>query len=68
MAEAEAGKFTNRMFAEKSPEFRAACTSVGLSPTKRQASKWRHRRGAAYHFAEANEILRFYEILVEETE
>lgn len=32
----------------KSDTFRAACEKVGISPTQRQASKFRRKRGLAY--------------------
>lgn len=39
---------TNRKFAEQNKEFIAACRRVEIQPTKRQASKFRNRRGLAY--------------------
>ena len=39
---------TNKEFAEKNQQFRAACASVKLEATKRQASKWRRCTGLAY--------------------
>lgn len=46
---------TNAKFAESSEMFRSACREVAkiplfenIVPTKRQASKWRMRKGAAY--------------------
>jgi len=30
------------------PAFQAACSEAGVEPTKRQASKWNHKKGAAY--------------------
>ena len=41
-------KVTNREFAEKSVEFRAACEMVGIEPSSRQAGKWRRGEGAAF--------------------
>jgi len=38
---------SNRQFTEN-PLFRKACSLSGVSPTKRQASKWRNQRGEAY--------------------
>ena len=35
-------------FAYKSEVFRAACKMAGAEPTKRQARKWRQRRGLAW--------------------
>ena len=42
---------TNKKFAEKSEEFRAACKLAGLNPTSRQASKYRNQKGLAYKAA-----------------
>lgn len=39
---------TNAEFAAKDGAFRAACERGGISPTKRQASKWRARKGKAW--------------------
>ncbi len=49
-------RITNREFAATDHIFRNACQAVGeegILPTKRQASKWRMKRGIAYkdHFA-----------------
>ena len=44
---------TNRAFAEADDTFRAACKKVGIEATRRQASKWRRKLGAAYK-AKAN--------------
>lgn len=35
---------------ESNPDskFRQACNAVGIPPTKRQASKWMHKKGLAY--------------------
>lgn len=51
---------TNAEFAKKDQVFRKACEIAnanlpkgqepGIEPTKRQASKWRNRRGMAYRF------------------
>jgi len=38
----------NRHFAKHNEQFRAACERAGVEPTKRQASKWRMKRGLAY--------------------
>ncbi len=40
-------RVTNREFAEKNAEFRAACEAMGLEPTGRQAGKWRRGEGSA---------------------
>ena len=45
------GKVTNFLASElKNPssKFIEACKVVGLTPTKRQASKWLNKKGAAY--------------------
>lgn len=39
---------SNLDFAHTDPLFRKACESAGIKPTKRQASKWRNKRGLAY--------------------
>ena len=39
---------TNKEFANSNPNFLTACASVGLKPTKRQASRWRNRKGKAF--------------------
>ena len=39
---------TNRAFT-KDGEFQAACAAAGVEPTKRQASKYRRKMGAAYN-------------------
>ena len=38
----------NREFANSNKRFRDACAVVGIEPTRRQASKWRQRKGLAY--------------------
>ena len=32
------------------PDFEKACKMVGIPVTKRQASKWNNKKGAAYNF------------------
>lgn len=39
---------TNREFAAKTASFAASCEAAGVYATKRQASKYRAGRGAAY--------------------
>lgn len=39
---------TNKHFAEKNEEFRAACVEAKIDPTTRQASKWRLKKGKAF--------------------
>lgn len=39
---------TNREFARDVNEFIQACQRAGISATRRQASKYRNRRGKAY--------------------
>ena len=39
---------TNKEFAEKDKEFKRACDYVHVNPTKRQASKYRNKKGTAY--------------------
>ena len=40
-------------FASKSEVFRAACEMAETKPTKRQARKWRQRRGLAWETRKA---------------
>ena len=40
-------RMTNREFAEKNVEFRAACEAAGIPATSRQAGKWRRGEGSA---------------------
>lgn len=47
---------TNRRVAAESPIFRRACALANVEPTKRQASKWRNKRGRAYEMR--NEALK----------
>lgn len=44
-----AGILSNSRFAKKDEEFIAWCEFVGIEPTKRQASKFRNRKGLAYN-------------------
>jgi hypothetical protein len=39
---------TNKEFAEKNKDFIRACKKVNLEPTKRQASKWKRKKGLAW--------------------
>jgi hypothetical protein len=39
---------TNKAFAANDQEFKTACQHVGLSPTAKQASKFRNRKGLAF--------------------
>jgi hypothetical protein len=41
-------KLTNRMFAKKNKQFLIDCTSAGVEPTMRQASKYRRKQGLAF--------------------
>lgn len=41
-------QLTNREFAEQNQEFREACYKAGITPTARQASKFRNRHGKSY--------------------
>lgn len=45
---------TNREIVDKSMDFYQACQKAGIPPSKRQASKWRRRTGAAYAAHQAN--------------
>jgi hypothetical protein len=39
---------TNKDFAKTDTKFREACEKAGITPTARQASKWRMKRGKAW--------------------
>ena len=41
-------KMTNAQFANEDGTFIEACLKAGVKPTKRQASKWRMKRGRAW--------------------
>lgn len=41
-------QLTNKEFAEQNEEFKSACHKAGITPTARQASKFRNRHGAAW--------------------
>lgn len=41
---------TNKTFAKYDMKFIQACEKIGIKPTKRQASKWRMRKGSAWKF------------------
>lgn len=49
---------TNAIFAEKNKEFQVACEAAGIAPTKRQASKYRNKRGLAYRHRHLKEVRR----------
>lgn len=40
---------TNREFAGTDTQFKSACESEKIKPTKRQASKYRRKEGIAYN-------------------
>lgn len=44
----------NREYAASDREFQEACKKAGISPTQRQASRWRNRQGKAYQFRNGN--------------
>jgi hypothetical protein len=48
LADARPDRTSNRDFAASDPQFRAACERAGVSPTRRQASRWRRKRGSAW--------------------
>ena len=41
-------KITNAKFANTDVKFRNACEKTSITPTKRQASKWRRKVGKAW--------------------
>ena len=43
-------RLNNTQFAAEDHLFRQACNLAGIQPTKRQASKWRNKKGTAYQF------------------
>jgi hypothetical protein len=40
---------TNKEFAATNEEFKSVCTKLNIKPTKRQASKWRMKKGSAWN-------------------
>lgn len=42
-------KLSNSEFALQDSHFKDACRAVNLEPSKRQASKWRMKKGLAYN-------------------
>lgn len=46
---------TNEVFAVQDTAFQSACAAAGVKPTSRQASKFRHRHGAAARAAGIND-------------
>lgn len=47
---------SNAEFAEKDDLFKEQCSRASVSPTKRQASKWRAKRGAAWKMFKTNRV------------
>ena len=45
------------VFCKENIRFKDACSKVGIEPTKRQASKWRNRKGLAYRTVILKEVL-----------
>jgi len=43
-------EITNEAFANNDRVFRKACELAGIQPTKRQASKYKNKKGLAYLF------------------
>lgn len=39
---------TNKKFIKENKAFTSACKNIKLKPTKRQASKYRNKKGAAF--------------------
>ena len=39
---------TNEKFYKEDQQFIKACEEIGIKPTRRQASKWRNKKGLAY--------------------
>ena len=39
---------SNEKFAKENMEFQSACDKAGVKPTRRQASKWRNKKGLAH--------------------
>lgn len=48
MSTTEQQQQTHREFAASDTSFRAACERASVEPTRRQASKFRNKRGRAY--------------------
>lgn len=47
---------SNAEFANQDDLFKEQCSRAGVSPTKRQASKWRAKRGAAWKMFKSNKV------------
>lgn len=50
---------TNRQFAHENKEFQDACSKADIPPTKRQAQKFRHKKGKAWksrNLGDSNEL------------
>ena len=45
----------NSVFANENENFKLCCEKAGVKPTKRQASKFRNKSGAAYKFMKENQ-------------
>lgn len=41
-------QLSNREFSAQIKSFNTACVKAGIEPTKRQAAKWRLKKGKAY--------------------
>lgn len=41
-------QLSNKEFSSQIKKFSHACQEAGIEPTKRQAAKWRNRKGKAY--------------------
>jgi hypothetical protein len=48
MTDKKPWEMTNKEFAGNIKALQEGCRRVGIPATKRQASKWRNKRGAAY--------------------
>jgi len=46
---------TNAKFAETDQDFRKACEKADIKPTRRQASRWRRKKGLAWRVATGKE-------------
>lgn len=47
---------TNQEFANNDELFKEQCSRAGVSATKRQASKWRRKTGAAWKMFKSNKV------------
>lgn len=42
-------QLSNKEFSTQIKSFNSACVKAGIEPTKRQAAKWRNKKGKAFN-------------------